>query len=184
MGLLDKILKEGAEALKDVASDENKKKAADLFGSLKDSFEEHKDDLKKAVDELKDELGVDDEKQVFSSSSESSHDYFPEEFDETKSCREKILECLAKEFPSYTVRENVSPREFGGTGKFMDYSIVVCDGNTPKLIMMLIGKTTTAHREYRWSREFAEGKGYAFINFVEHFPNLPEYISERLHKYL
>jgi len=94
------------------------------------------------------------------------------------------LEVLANEFPQYKVRENVSPKELGGEGRFMDYSIVICDGESPKLILMLIGKTTTAHREYRWSREEAEKRGIPFLNFVEHYPNTTEYISDRLHKYL
>jgi hypothetical protein len=52
------------------------------------------------------------------------------------------------------------------------------------IIIMLIGKTTCYHREYRWSREFAEERNIPFINFINHYPNRPEYISERLHKYL
>ena len=66
----------------------------------------------------------------------------------------------------------------------MDYSIGVYSGEDPKLFIMLIGKTTTSHREYRWSREEAEKRGYPFINFIVHYPNTPAYISERLHKYL
>ena len=67
----------------------------------------------------------------------------------------------------------------------MDYSMLILDeDNKIQLIIMLIGKTTTAHREYRWSREFAEEKGVKFINFINHYPNRPEYISARLHKYL
>ena len=184
MGLLDKLIKEGAEALKDVASEENKKKAQDLFGSLKDSLEEHAEGLKKAVDELKDELGVPENT---ASESSASSAYIPEDYDyyaDPKSCREKILEVIADEFPRYEVRENVSPTEIGGTGKFMNYSIVVYDGSLPKLFIMIIGKTTTAHREYRWSRQEAEKRGYTFLNFVEHYPNTAEYIKDRLHKYL
>ena len=107
-----------------------------------------------------------------------------EEVEDGTTARERILKVLAEEFPAYTVKENVSPTEFGGTGKFMNYSIVVYDGAAPKLVMMLIGKTTTTHREYRWSREEAEKRGITFINFIEHYPNTPEYISQRLHKYL
>ena len=55
---------------------------------------------------------------------------------------------------------------------------------TPKLLIMLIGKTTTSHREYRWSREVAEAKGIPFINFIRHYPNRVDYIRQRLHKYL
>ncbi len=72
----------------------------------------------------------------------------------------------------------------GGKGKFMDYSIVVSNEEDIALIIMMIGKTTTSHREYRWSRQFAEERGIPLINFIEHYPNRPEYIIERLHKYL
>ena len=78
----------------------------------------------------------------------------------------------------------MSPRELGGTGKFMDYSVLVSKEGKPVLAMMIIGKTTTSHREYRWSREFAESKGITFINFIDHYPNQTEYIKLRLHKYL
>ena len=192
MGLLDKILKEGADAIKDIASEENKKKAQDLFGSLKESLEEHKDDLKKAADELKNEFeketgvsvsgAVQSIKDESSSSSCGSSVY--EDYEDGMTARQRILGILADKFPKYEVKENVSPATIGGTGRFMNYSIAVYDGNVPKLFIMLIGKTTTAHREYRWSRQEAEKRGYSFINFVEHFPNRPEYIEERLRKYL
>ena len=177
MGLFDKLLKEGADALKEAMSEENKEKANELFGALKSTLEEHADDLKSIVGEMKAEAEKAKEE-------EAAKEKLYEPVEDGKTCRERILETLAAEFPQYTVKENVSPTTIGGTGKFMDYSIVVYDGDTPKLIMMLIGKTTTAHREYRWSRQEAEKNGYTFINFVEHYPNTPEYISTRLHKYL
>jgi uncharacterized protein YjbJ (UPF0337 family) len=192
MGLLDKILKEGADAIKDIASEENKKKAQDLFGSLKESLEEHKDDLKKAADELKNEfeketgVSVSDAMQSIKdeASSSSCDSSVYEDYEDGMTARQRILGILADKFPKYDVKENVSPATIGGTGRFMNYSIAVYDGNVPKLFIMLIGKTTTAHREYRWSRQEAEKRGYSFINFVEHFPNRPEYIEERLRKYL
>ena len=52
MGLFDKLLKEGAEALKEAVSDENKEKASALFNSLKDTIQEHAGELKNYVDEL------------------------------------------------------------------------------------------------------------------------------------
>ena len=55
MGLLDKFLKEGAEVLKDVASEENKQKAAEIFGSIKESLSEHSEEFKQAVEEFKQE---------------------------------------------------------------------------------------------------------------------------------
>ena len=178
-GLFDKILKEGSELLKDVASEENKEKASELLGSLKDALGEHAESLKEIVNEYQAEKK--------NAKPEKTVNYEPEDFEEVedgKTCREKILEVLASEFSNYTVKENVSPTTLGGTGRFMDYSIVVYDNDKPALIMMLIGKTTTYHREYRWSREVAEKNGYAFINFIEHYPNRPESISKRLHQYL
>lgn len=177
MGLFDKLLKDGADALKEVMSDENKEKATALFGALKDTLEDHAEDLKTIVGEMKAEAEKAREE-------EAVKEKLYEPLEDGKTCRQRILEILETEFPQYTVKEKVSPTTIGGTGKFMDYSIVVYDGETPKLMMMLIGKTTTAHREYRWSRQEAEKNGYAFINFVEHYPNTPEYISTRLHKYL
>jgi len=181
MGLFDKLLKEGADALKEAVSEENREKANALFGALKETLEEHTDELKTFVGEMKAEAEKAKEK---AREEEAAREKLYETVEDGKTCRQRILEILAAEFPQYTVKEQVSPTTIGGTGKFMDYSIVVYDGDAPKLIMMLIGKTTTAHREYRWSRQEAEKNGYAFINFVEHYPNNPEYISTRLHKYL
>jgi len=54
----------------------------------------------------------------------------------------------------------------------------------PKLFIMIVGKNTTTHREYRWSREQAERAGVTMINFVAHYPNEIPYIVDRLHQYL
>lgn len=180
MGLFDKLLKEGAGVLKDVTSDSNKEKAASLFQSLKDTLEEHADGLKDIAQELKEHAADAADQAEAPRAAEASFDTA----DDDRSCREKLLEVLKEEFPACTVRENVSPTEIGGTGRFMNYSMVVYAGDAPKLFLMIIGKTTTSHREYRWSREEAEKKGYTFLNFVEHYPNTKEYISQRLHKYL
>ena len=99
-------------------------------------------------------------------------------------CRDKILEVLALEFPQYTVYENINPRDLGGEGRFMDYSIAVCEGNVIRLVIMIVGKTTCTHREYRWSKEFAKKHRIIFLNFVRHFPNSIPYIRDRLHQYL
>ncbi len=99
-------------------------------------------------------------------------------------CRDKILQVLADEFPEYTVYEDVSPATLGGTGKFMNYSIVVAKDSEIKLVIMIIGKTTASHREYRWSKEFALNHGVTFLNFIRHYPNTLDYISHRLHQYL
>ena len=176
VGIFDKLLKEGIDAVKEAVSEENKEKAKSVFNSLKEQFSDELETIKKAAEEYK-------AKEAAKEESIPQDTY--EEIDDGKTCRERILECIATEFPQYHVAENVSPRELGGEGRFMDYSMLILDeDNKICLIIMLIGKTTTAHREYRWSREFAEEKGVKFINFVNHYPNRPEYISERLHKYL
>ena len=176
MGLFDKLLKEGLDAVREVVSEENKEKAKDLLGNLKEAFGDELDTLKKAVDEYKAE-------QQEKKENELPESYY-EEVEDGKTARQRILDVLEEEFPQYEVYENVSPVDLGGEGRFMNYSIVVCQENEVKLLIMLIGKTTTAHREYRWSRQFAEDHGIEFINFIEHYPNHPEYIKQRLHKYL
>ena len=171
MGLFDKLLKEGQKMIEEAVTEENKEKAAAFLNNLKDNLEEKAGEFKQYPEEKNEQA-------------EQEETYYTPDEEDTRTCREKILGVLQEEFPAYTVKENVSPRELGGTGRFMDYSIVVYDGAQVRLIMMLIGKTTTSHREYRWSREFAESRGYAFINFIKHYPNRNDYISQRLHKYL
>lgn len=182
MGIFDKLISEGAKALKEVATEENKEKAASFLNELKGNLENVAGELK---EQLKD-VDLEGLKQSLKTGAdtaraEAKQEYFEED---GRDCKEKILEVLAKEFPQYTVREDVSPSELGGEGKFMNYSLVVSEGEVPKLVMMLIGKTTTAHREYRWAREIAEKKGIPFLNFVVHYPNTVPYITERLRKYL
>ena len=96
----------------------------------------------------------------------------------------KLSDILAEKFSQYEVRRDVSPTEIGGTGKFMNYSFGIYQGGSPKLFIMITGKTTLSNRLYRWSKEQAQKAGVTLINFVEHFPNRPEYVSERLAKYL
>ena len=168
MGLLDKLLKQGAEVIKEVATEENKEKAAEFLKAFKDNLTELTESVRESVN----------------TETKQSDPSIYEEVDDGKTCRERILEILATEFPEYEVEEDVSPTVFGAQGRFMNYSMVVFKDGVPALFIMLIGKTTTAHREYRWSRAFAEDNGYRFINFVNHFPNNPAYITERLHKYL
>lgn len=176
MGLFDKLLKEVKEAVNENISEEDKEKARNLLGNLKETFGNELETIKKAVDDYKAEQKEKEENKI--------PEEFFEDYEDGRTARQRILDILAEEFPQYNVYENVSPAEMGGDGKFMDYSIIVCEGNEVKLAIMLIGKTTTSHREYRWSREFAENHGIQFINFVEHYPNHPEYIKQRLHKYL
>ena len=193
MGLFDKIIKEGSKVLQDVTSDENKEKATAFLNNLKTGIEEtakeiasdeNKEKAASFLNSVKDSLG-DFKNQIEQEVQESKkQETYYEYREDGKTCREKILEVLASDFSQYTVKENVSPVTIGGTGKFMNYSIVVYDGTTPKLFIMIIGKTTTAHREYRWSRQEAEKNGYTFLNFVNHYPNTIEYITDRLHQYL
>ncbi len=96
----------------------------------------------------------------------------------------KISDILAEKFSQYEVSRDVSPTEIGGTGKFMNYSFGIYQNGSPKLFIMLTGKTTNNCRLYRWSKEQAAKAGITMINFVPHFPNRPEYVAERLAKYL
>ena len=96
----------------------------------------------------------------------------------------KISDILAEKFSQYEVRRDVSPTEIGGTGKFMNYSFGIYQNGSPKLFIMLTDKTTNNCRLYRWSKEQAAKAGITMINFVPHFPNRPEYVAERLAKYL
>ena len=217
MGLFDKLLKDGAKALEELASDENKEKAANLFNNIKEKatdvinevtseenkekaanfFNEIKEKANEALndgkDENKDKVSsfldnltgkIDELKKEQAEKEAREKEYYTEDPDDTRTAREKILQVLADEFPQYTVKENVSPTTIGGKGRFMDYSIVVYKEDEPVLFIMLIGKTTTSHREYRWSRQEAENRGYKFINFVNHYPNTIPYITDRLHQYL
>ena len=191
--LLDKVVSTVEETAKEVTSEENKEKAKGFFDKVVSSVEgtardlasdENKEKASKFFSSIKGDIkGFSEKLEQEAAEKEKLERYLvPDESDKT--CREKILEVLAEEFPQYTVIEDLSPTAIGGTGRFMNYSIAVYDNLTPKLVIMIIGKTTTAHREYRWSREEAERKGITFLNFVAHYPNNREYISDRLHKYL
>jgi hypothetical protein len=193
MGLFDKLIKEGAKALQEAASEENREKAVNVFNSLKDSAsdlikeaasEENREKAAAFLNGLKESI-VNEAGELKETVTKQESDSIYE-YDETdqRTCREKLLQILADEFPQYEIRENVSPHTIGGTGRFMDYSIGVYLNNVPKLFIMLIGKTTASHREYRWSREEAEKNGITLINFINHYPNRPEYITARLHQYL
>lgn len=96
----------------------------------------------------------------------------------------KISDILAQKFSQYEVRRDVSPTEIGGTGKFMNYAFGIYQGGSPKLFITITGSTLKANRLYRWSKEQADRSGIPMINFVPHFPNRPEYVAERLAKYL
>ncbi|MBR3226964.1 MAG: hypothetical protein IKF68_00300 [Erysipelotrichaceae bacterium] len=183
MGILDKIIKEGTKIIEEAATPENKEKVTSFLNDLKDNLGEAAEEIKKQVGDLdlgqlKEALVQDGPKEIVDES------IYEEDPSDQRDCREKILAVLGEEFPECEVKENVSPRELGGEGNFMDISILVCKGGTPALAIMIIGKTTCSHREYRWSREFAGSKNIPFINFIRHYPNNTEYIKQRLHKYL
>lgn len=124
------------------------------------------------------------EEKPVSDDGDASHEEGGMYYDDGRDVSVKLREVLASEFPSYTVKEDVSPSTIGGTGKFMNYSFAVYQGETPKLFMMIIGNTTCSHREYRWSKEQAAKAGVTMINFIKHEPNSVLYIKTRLHKYL
>ncbi|MBR0137645.1 MAG: hypothetical protein IJM15_04480 [Erysipelotrichaceae bacterium] len=182
MGLFDKLLKEGANILNEVTSEENKEKVGSFLNKLEK-------DLTEGAEKLKEQFGDFDLGELVSEKKKEDEktyggvNYFEVE-DDGRPVEEKLEECLSKNFPEYDVDKDVSPRELGGIGNFMNYSYVISKDGEIKLIIMLIGKTTSQHREYRWSKEFAEVHKYQFINFIRHFPNAPEYIEARLHKYL
>ena len=197
MSLLGKFLEDATKAVKEAATEENLEKAKGMLNDLgskigtaaKEAASQENIDKAKGVlssigsvissaaRDVKEKIEEEDAEQA------KIKEYFTPD-DDPRDAREKILQVLKDEFPQYSVREDVSPTELGGTGRFMNYSIGVYDGSAPKLFMMLIGKTTTSHREYRWSREVAEKNGIPMINFVKHYPNKVAYITERLHQYL
>ncbi|MBR2728146.1 MAG: hypothetical protein IKD71_09705, partial [Solobacterium sp.] len=96
MGLFDKLLKEGADALKEAVSEENREKANALFGALKETLEEHTDDLKTFVGEMKAEAEKAKEK---AREEEAVKEKLYETVEDGKTCRQRILEILAAEFP-------------------------------------------------------------------------------------
>ncbi len=111
-------------------------------------------------------------------------DYDIELPEDEMDAKTKIGEVIATDWPKYDLYEDVSPTRIGGTGRFMDYSIGVYDGDKPVLFIMIIGKATTRLRLYRWSKEQAAKAGVPMINFIGHAPNRYWYIKERLAKYL
>lgn len=193
MGLLDKVTKLGKKVISDVTSDESKEKAKEFIAGVPGFMSEVAKGVAETAKDVKEyvqDAVKDDEPVVATTTQEPVNQTACSNNEDTCdgtcncTCREKLLKLLAKEFPQYTVKENVSPTTIGGTGKFMNYSIGVYSAETPKLFIMVIGKTTCAHREYRWSKQEAAKNGITMINFVDHYPNERDYIVNRLHKYL
>ena len=178
MKIFGKFLEEAGKALQDVATEENKEKAKQALSSFGEKLNSIAGDVKNKLEEMEK-----DSKPKENITYET--DYEAERPELTyEEARDRILKVISIEFPNYEVFCDVSPTKYGGTGRFMNYSIVVCENGNPKLFIMLIGKTTTAHREYRFSKEFAQKLGVTMINFVVHFPNEIPYINQRLHNYL
>ena len=194
MGIFDE-LKKKAES---VDTEELKKKAEGLFSQLNETISKATDEISEKIGAAKDSFTEQRVEAPNVASMVSNTVAQQQQFVQQQqqqyvqqqniqvelSCREKLLKVLEAEFPEYDVVENVSPATIGGVGRFMNYSIGVYKGETPKLFIMIIGKTTCAHREYRWSKEEAMKNHIEMINFVEHYPNTIAYITDRLHKYL
>lgn len=179
MGLFDKIKAVGNKVVSDVTSEESKEKAKDFFGNVGSKINDVAGNVKNYVNEAIEEDEKNKAQQTAAAPAAQSNaapDGVP--------CRDKLLSVLANEFPGYAVAENISPLTIGGTGRFMNYSIGVYNGGMPVLFIMIVGKTTCSHREYRFSKEEAAKHGIPMINFVEHYPNETSYISGRLHKYI
>ncbi|MBQ1503084.1 MAG: hypothetical protein IIZ35_03695 [Clostridia bacterium] len=108
----------------------------------------------------------------------------PMYFDDGRPVAAKLREVLASDFAAFTVRENVSPTEIGGTGKFLNYTYGVYAGGAPRLFIVVGGKSEFGRRTYRWSKQQAAAAGVPLINFWVAEPNSVPYITQRLHKYL
>lgn len=156
MGILDDLLKKGAKNIADELA-------------------------KKVTETLSDTLGVDvpDLKDL-------AEDNRPEQTDQDFAVpvRVKLRNILGNQFPGYRFAEDVNPSQLGGPSEGMPYSFVVSDAATVKLLIMIIGRNTCTHKDYKYSKAYAEYKGIEFINFIEHFENAVPYITERLHNYL
>ena len=108
----------------------------------------------------------------------------PMYYDDGRPVAAKLREVLASDFAAFTVRENVSPTEIGGTGKFLNYTYGVYSGGAPRLFIVVGGKSEFGRRTYRWSKQQAAAAGVPLINFWVAEPNSVPYITQRLHKYL
>lgn len=148
---------------------EGSKQTNSAFANLKRAAENYANELDKAAKDS-----------GYAQSSASSVKYADDGIDAAV----KIRKVLAESFPQYEIRENVSPATIGGQGKFMNYTFGVYAAGSPKLFIMLVGKTTCSSRLYRWSKEQAAKSGVTMINFVAHYPNDTGYIKDRLQKYL
>ncbi len=167
MGLLDRLLNQGAKMLTKVAAEAIENVADEVIGGLSST-----DDRKKAA-------AADNVTRV-------AHEEVPAGYEDVQeeTVDVKLRAVLAREFPQYEIRQEVSPTTLGGTGKFTPYDFGVYENGEPKLFIMVVYNNTCRQREYRWSKEEAERAGVAMINFVFVFENRIDYIINRLHQYL
>ena len=159
MGILDDLLKKGAQGL---AGDIAKKVTDTLSGTLGVDLKE----LAEEVREEKSGSGADGNAQI------------------TVPVSLKLRNILGNQFPGYTFKENVDPVSIGGPSGGMPYSFAVSGADGIKLLIMIIGRNTCTHKDYKISRSYAEQNGIQFINFIEHFENTVPYVTQRLHDYL
>ena len=167
MGLLDKVLKKGKEAL-----------SGELAGKIVEAVSETvlgTEDNPTALGKLVGEAAALQEEEKQSVSANQGI---------TVPVEVKLRNIIGNQFPSYQLRENVSAAELGGPADGMNYSFAVYDGNSVRLLIMIIGRNTCAHKNYKISKAFAEQAGITMINFIAHFENTVPYITERLHNYL
>jgi len=180
MGLFDDLLKAGDALANTVKKAAESEEAKEFMSALEKVAVDAKEKIDTAAEQMQSQA---QDSQDQTDAYAASEDECAAE-SEPVPVADKIRDIIASEFPAYELRENVSPTTLGGTGRFMDYSFGVYEAGQPKLFMMIVGKTTCAHREYRWSKEQAEAAGVPMINFVEHYPNKIDYIVNRLHQYL
>lgn len=176
MGFLDSIFKRATDRVANAAADRVVDKVVDSIrgtasGSSSDTYSSAQNNFSQNGNSFS------------QSNSSAVASGYEDGFCDQAECRRRLLQCLAQNFSSYSVQENVPSMMFGERGG-LPYSIVVSQGSTPKLVIMIIGKTTCYLRKYRFSREAAESKGVTVINFIGHYPNRPDYILNRLRSYL
>jgi len=92
--------------------------------------------------------------------------------------RAYFAEIIAAEFPQYTVRENISPSEFGGTGRNLDFGLY--SGSTLAGVVVLVEHNRDNNRAYRGAKESCQRAGIPFINFYLHMPNKREFVVYRI----
>ncbi|MDR0837534.1 MAG: hypothetical protein LBM94_04910 [Propionibacteriaceae bacterium] len=98
--------------------------------------------------------------------------------DEPTKNRAWFANVLATSFAGHTVRDNVSPSEFGGPGNAKAYDFVVYSGATPKAAIILA--TNNRSEAYKAARATAEGSGIAFLPFWLTMWNKQDYVVNRI----